>query len=183
MQFTYTTAVTKYGKDSGMAGKEMKTPIGPMLRAHGGGCCGMRHLAGFAALSTMNDRETAYAKITYDPPVTREHVTDALRDCIVKSFRISATSRGIQPCGDPNCATCAPRRKTKAELEAAKAGKPAPLRLKNYLIEAVLNHHQWSDWENILYDVGFNLVSEFVNGNSGNTCRVYHIESGTLGDK
>lgn len=46
------------------------------------------------------------------------------------------------------------------------------------LVEVTLAYSMQSLWEPALFDRGFKLVSTFVNSNSGNECRVYHLLQG-----
>lgn len=45
----------------------------------------------------------------------------------------------------------------------------------SHLIEVVLTTRQQEIWDKVLKDRGFNIVTDFVNSNSGNTCYVYHL--------
>lgn len=45
-------------------------------------------------------------------------------------------------------------------------------------VEVVLNNHQFEEWEPALLAAGFKQVYEFLNSNSGNTCRVYFFTTG-----
>lgn len=49
---------------------------------------------------------------------------------------------------------------------------------KNRLYEAVLRESQREEWEPVLLAVGFELVTDFLNTNSGNRCYVYHYAMG-----
>ena len=51
-------------------------------------------------------------------------------------------------------------------------------RNKNRLYEAVLKESQRKEWEPVLLAVGFELVTDFLNTNSGNRCYVYHYAMG-----
>lgn len=49
---------------------------------------------------------------------------------------------------------------------------------KNRLYEAVLKEHQRMQWEEVLLRIGFEMVTDFTNTNSGNRCYVYHYAMG-----
>lgn len=45
-------------------------------------------------------------------------------------------------------------------------------------VELVLNNEQFVEWEPAVLAAGFKQVYEFLNSNSGNTCRVYFFTTG-----
>lgn len=49
-----------------------------------------------------------------------------------------------------------------------------------HAVEAVLADYQISEWRRALNAVGFKQAFKFVNGNSGNRCFVFYLDTGKI---
>lgn len=123
------------------------------ISAHGGGCCGIRHLRSFGNYNSKRGTK-------------KEFVLKSLDD-IVKSFLPdNRTTAGINGCNCPSC------------IRARAAADPEVYakRQREWItaVECVLAGSQYEQWKDTLEECGFKEVFSFRNSNSSNMCHVFY---------
>jgi hypothetical protein len=114
---------------------------------HGGECCGVRHISDF------------YGKYLNFGSRVRAIVSE------LNSVRLIGDLIGDFDCNCDNDEDCY----CESEYEHS------PEEGQSYLFEAIHAGEQIKVWERAMLAVGFKPVTEFINRNTGNLCRVYHL--------
>lgn len=121
---------------------------GLFVDEHGGQCCGIQHLYHFPSIYGVEPEE----RVGW----IRKACTNA-----VEQYDIIQCG-----CDWDDCEDC----------EADKDRTPPDK--WQCAVELVLNNEQFVEWEPAVLAAGFKQVYEFLNSNSGNTCRVYFFTTG-----
>ncbi len=121
---------------------------GLFVMGHGGECCGIHHIYSFPSIYGVE---------------LKERVGWIRAACMEAVDNYDIETCG---CGWDDCEDC----------EADK--NRTPPEEWQCAVEVVLNNCQFEEWEPALLAAGFKQVYEFLNSNSGNTCRVYFFTTG-----
>lgn len=126
------------------------------IEEHGGGCCGITHIFGFNSQKKCLERPAAIngylGKYGEKITVTRQSIINAINETIEELCP--------EPGGDCDCEHC--------------SGGRDPEDFER-LFEVSLASYQWEEFEPVVLEFGFKMVTEFLNSNSGNRVRVYHF--------
>lgn len=130
---------------------------------HGGLCCGIKIIYGFQGNPAYNECKT------YEP--------EWVKDPSLKDSKMNKDKRGVNVSSEESpCPLAFPRQtgleRLKALIKWVKEWRPKGI------IEITLTDAYQSYWYPELKKLRFKEVNKFVNSNSGNTVRIFHLKYG-----